>query len=131
MGLWPYRERKSAGESAQIAASDPVSPGKHVLFSRVSRRPANSRDWLAARPVWSKPLSGAELPVYREFTGKPIENQAPAAMLKRKRTSAVRSLAANSLVLETGNLRGAEQGRSDAPREQNREASEASKEDDP
>ncbi len=66
--------------------------------------------------------------IYREIDWK-FGNQVLAALLKRKTASAVRSLAANSLVLETGNLCAAEQGRSDAPREQNREPSEASRED--
>jgi len=69
--LWPYQERKSAGESAPMAASNPLIPGKYVLFSRGSQSPANSRDYVAVRVVWTKPLSGTG---FRYFQGKYREN---------------------------------------------------------
>ncbi len=68
-GLWPSQERKSAGESGLSALSENVSPGKYVVFSRVPRSPASSRDCVAVPAVCCEPVSLSIFPGYRESTG--------------------------------------------------------------
>ncbi len=46
-GLLALSGAESAGESGLCASSEHVSPGKYVVFSRVPRSPANSRDCVA------------------------------------------------------------------------------------
>jgi hypothetical protein len=56
--LWAYRERKSAGESAPVAASGPVSPGNYPLYFRARQGPPNNRDCMAVDAVRCEPVSG-------------------------------------------------------------------------